>query len=256
MAISLKSVVRTATHKPPRITIYGVPGVGKTSFAASAPAPIFILTEDGMGSIEADHFPLARSYGEVMDALSCLASEEHNFKTVVLDSMDWFENLVHIETCRVNGWKDLEAPGYGRGYVAALDAWKNYLEAVNYLRDERNMTIIQIAHSETVRFDSPENEPYSRYTLKLHKRAGALVAEHSDILGFVNFRTTVVKTDTGFNKKVVRGVGSGERFIYLSERPAYTAKNRYALPDSLPLEWNALADNIPFFSPSLAQAAE
>lgn len=253
MALSLASVVSKPTHKPPRITVYGVPGVGKTTFAASAPAPIFILTEDGMGSIEADHFPLARSYQDVIDALMCLAEEDHSFKTVVLDSLDWFETHVHAQTCKANGWKDLETPGYGRGYVAALDAWKNYIDAINYLRDERDMTIIQIAHSETVRFDSPETEPYSRYTLKLHKRAGALIAEHSDCLAFANFRTSVVKTDTGFNKKVVRGVGSGERFLFLSERPAYTAKNRYSLPDSIPMDWDAFASPIPYFN---QQAAE
>lgn len=256
MAVSLKSLVRKANHKPPRITVFGVPGVGKSSFAASAPKPIFILTEDGLGSLETDHFPLATDYDDVIGALGSLATEEHDYQTVVLDSLDWFEPLVQRKVCKDNGWKDIEQPGYGRGYVAALDAWKNYIDAINYLRDERSMTVIQIAHSETVRFESPETEPYSRFVLKLHKRASALIAEHSDILGFANYRTSTVKTDAGFNKKVTRGVGSGERLLFLSERPAYTAKQRYGLPDSIPLEWDSLAAGVPYFNTNAALAAE
>lgn len=248
MSAGLSSVVRKAAPKPPRITIYGVPGVGKSTFAASAPKPVFILTEDGLGSIDADHFPLASSYDDVMNSLMALASEEHDFHTVVVDSLDWFEGMVWAQTCKANGWKDLEQPGYGRGYVAAIDAWKNYIDAVNYLRDERAMTVIQIAHSDTIKFESPETDPYSRFVLKLHKRAAALISEHSDILGFCNYRTSTVKTDAGFNRKVTRGVGSGERFLFLSERPAFTAKQRYALPDAIPLEWDALASAVPYFN--------
>ncbi len=256
MAISLSSLVRKAEHKPPRITIFGVPGCGKTTFAASAPAPVFIPIEDGLGSLEVDHFPLARSYDDVIGALASLASEDHSFQTVSIDSLDWFETLVQAQTCKVNGWSDLEVPGYGRGYVAAMALWQNYVDAINYLRNERRMTVIQIAHSETVRFDSPETEPYSRYVLKLHKRASALIAEHSDVLGFANYRTSTAKADAGFNKKVVRGVGSGERLLFLSERPAYTAKQRYGLPDSIPLEWDHLAAGIPYFNTNAAIVAE
>jgi hypothetical protein len=115
------------------------------------------------------------------------------------------------------------------------------------------MTILQIAHSDTVKFESPETEPYSRYTLKLHKLASPLISEHSDVLGFVNYRTSTVKTETGFKKSVVRGVGSGERVMYLSERPAYTAKQRYNLPDSIPLSWDALAEHIPYFNATNAK---
>ena len=248
MALSLNSLIRKSEHRPPRITVYGVPGVGKTSFAAGAPDPVFIPVEDGLGSIEVDHFPLVRSYEDLMDALGALASEDHNFKTVVIDSLDWAEPLVWAKTCQINGWKTIEDANYGKGFLAAAQQWREYIDAINYLRDEKGMTIIQIAHSETVRFDSPETEPYSRYTLKLHKRAAALIQEHSDILGFANYRTSVVKAEAGFNKKVTRGVGTGERLLYLAERPAFTAKQRYGMPDVVPLDWNEIAACVPFFT--------
>jgi hypothetical protein len=247
MAFDLSSVRRSDTPKPPRITIYGVAGVGKTSFAAQAPKPIFIPVEDGLGTLDVDHFPLVQTLDDVFSAFAALASETHDYQTVVVDSLDWLEQKVWAQVCRDNKWTSISEPGYGRGYAAALDQWKVYLDGIDYLRTHKGMTILQIAHSDTVKFESPETEPYSRYTLKLHKLASPLISEHSDVLGFVNYRTSTVKTETGFKKSVVRGVGSGERVMYLSERPAYTAKQRYNLPDSIPLSWDALAEHIPYF---------
>lgn len=248
MAISLASLQRAAVVKPPRILLYGVAGVGKTTFAASAPAPVFIQTEDGLGTIAATAFPLAKSYEEVEQALGALYTEDHEFRTLIIDSIDWLEPLIWQHTCRINNWKDLEAPGYGKGYIAALDVWRGYIEGLNALRDEKGMTIIQIAHSDVKRFDSPEHEPYDRYVIKLHAKASALVQEHSDVVAFANYRISTVKADIGFKKSVVRAVGGGDRLLYVSERPAFLAKNRYSMPDSIAFDWQAVANHMPFLA--------
>lgn len=245
MAISLASLKRSTAIASPRILIHGVAGVGKTTFAAGAEAPVFIPTEDGLGALEADHFPLAQSFDDVMGALAALYSEEHAFRTVVVDSVDWLEPLVWKAVCKAEGWGSIEEPGYGKGYVAALDLWRQYLDGLNALRDARGMTVIQIAHTDIKRFDSPEHEPYDRYVIKLHARASALLQEHSDVVLFANYRISTVKSDVGFNKKVTRALGSGERVIHTAERPAFLAKNRYGLPETLPLDWPAFAEAMP-----------
>jgi len=107
------------------------------------------------------------------------------------------------------------------------------------------MTVIQLAHTDIRRFDSPEHEPYDRYVIKLHARAAALLQEHSDVVLFANYRISIAKADVGFNKKVTRAVSSGERVLYTTERPAFLAKNRYGLPDVLPLDWQAFAAAMP-----------
>ena len=107
------------------------------------------------------------------------------------------------------------------------------------------MTIVQIAHTDIKRFDSPKSEPYDRYVIKLHSKASALLQEHSDIVLFANFRISTIKSDVGFNKKVIRALGSGERLLHTAERPAFLAKNRYALPDTLEMSWAALAEAMP-----------
>jgi hypothetical protein len=250
MAISLASLQRSSPRVPPRLLVYGTAGIGKSTLGQRAPAPVFIQTEES--EVDVPTFGLLRTYEQVMEALAALYSEPHDFQTVVLDSLDWLEPMVWAETCRVNGWPNIEGPGYGKGYLAALDQWRALLDGFNSLRGERGMTVLLIAHCEIKRFDSPETEPYDRYQIKLQPRASALVQEHVDAVLFANYRVSTVKADLGFNKKAVRGVGAGDRLLFSNERPAFLAKNRYALPDSLPLDWPTLAAGIPFFN----QAAE
>jgi hypothetical protein len=121
------------------------------------------------------------------------------------------------------------------------------------------MTVILLAHAEIKRFESPETEAYDRYAPKLKKGAAAIVQEYVDGLFFVNYRVSTVKDEAGPKKKITRGVGGGDRLLYTEERPAFLAKNRWAMPPSLPLDWGAVASQIPFFNqqtPANAAASE
>ena len=257
MAISLASLRSSTSLSPPRLLLYGVAGVGKTEFAAASPRPVILQTEDGLGRIEATTFGLLRSFDEIMEALGALYTEPHDFETLVVDSLDWLEPLVWQHTARTHNQPDIESFGYGKGYLAALDTWRSFLDGVNALRDERGMGVILIAHAEIRRFDSPETEPYDRYQPKLHRSASALVQEHVDAVLFANYRVSTLKSDVGFNKKVVRGVSGGDRLLHTAERPAFLAKNRFGLAETLPLSWPDLAAGIPFYAapPSAAPAS-
>ena len=248
MAISLESLRRGGDPRPPLLLTYGVAGVGKTLFATSAPRAVVVQTEDGLGIISASTFGVLRSFDAVMEALGSLYTEAHDFETLVVDSLDWLEPLVWQHTARTHNQPDIESFGYGKGYLAALDTWRSLLDGVNALRDERGMGVILIAHAEIKRFDSPETEPYDRYQPKLHRSASALVQEHVDAVLFANYRVSTLKSDVGFNKKVVRGVSGGDRLLHTCERPAFLAKNRFGLAETLPLSWDELAAGIPFYA--------
>lgn len=241
MSFDLNSIKRGQDIKPPRIFIYGVEGIGKSTFAASAPSPIFIQTEDGQGALDIASFPMVEKIDDIRTALGTLYQEQHDFQTVVLDSADWLEQIIAREIEATHEAKEL---AYGKGALKQAEIWQELLGGFNALRNDRGMSVILIGHSQIKRFDSPETEPYDRYSPKLQERSNALVREWADAVLFANYRTVVKKSEVGFNKEVARGITTGERLLYTTEKPAYMAKNRYALPDSMPLSWDALSDAI------------
>jgi len=241
MAFNLKSVQRNSAAAAPRVMLYGVEGIGKTTFAAGAPNPIFILTEDGLGSLQVDHFPLAGKPSDILDAVASLAQEKHDFKTVVIDSIDWLDNLIWQDVEATHDAKDL---AYGKGAMIVAERWREVLSGLNHLRNDKGMCVILLAHCQIKRFDSPEVEPYDRYQPKLQERSNAILREWCDALLFANYKTIVKKDDVGFNKTNNRGISTGERLLFTSERPAYMAKNRYSLPESIPMTWDAFTQAI------------
>ncbi len=244
MSIDLNSIAKTGTPAPPRVIVYGVHGIGKSTFASEAKNPIFIRTEDGLAGIKSSAFPVAKSFDDVLDALRILYKDPHDFDTVVLDSLDWLEPLVWKHAAKVHGKENIEDFGYGKGYVIALDYWRQIIDGFNALRDDRNMTVVITAHCEVKRFDAPDSEPYDRYQPKMHKASSAMFQEWADVLGFANYKVHTKESDTGFGQKRTRAVGSGERLLHTTERPTHLAKSRYNIPETMPLTWSTLANSI------------
>jgi len=252
--MALSSIVKPEA-KAPRIIIYGPSGIGKSTFAAQAENPIFIQTEDGAGAIDVPVFPLAANWSDVMGNLKDLATESHKYKTLVVDSIDWMEPMIWAQVCAENNVDSIEkvGGGYGKGYTMALDLWRQYLNALNWLRDNKGMTIIQIGHADIKRFEDPRADAYDRYVIKLNQKAAGLMIEHSDILIFADYHLATTETDMGFGQKRTRAVGGGARMLNFTERPAFLAKNRFGLPDKIPFDakgdyWNTIKKSIPYFN--------
>jgi hypothetical protein len=234
MAISLASLRRGPLQRPPRIVLMGPQGVGKSTWANSAPNSVFIQTEEGTDAIDVNAaFDLARSEQDVLDALAALITEDHDFRSVIIDSADWLESLIHRQIAAQNSTDAIEKIPYGKGYKLAVEEWRKVLEGLDLLRNEKNMIVIILAHVRIKRFEDPNADAYDRYLLDLHDSAASLLVEWCDVLGFVNHAIATKSTDAGFNKKIVRGIGSGERILYLDERPGFIAKNRYDMPASI-----------------------
>lgn len=239
--ILMQQIQKGRNPKPRRVMLYGTHGIGKSTFGAMAESPIFIPTEDGLADIDCESFPLAESLGQVMASLEALYTDEHEYRTIVIDSLDWLERLIWAEVCADKGVDSIEDIGYAKGYTFATDKWRTVLGALDALRSDRGMGVILIAHAKIERFDNPETEPYDRYSPRLHKLASALVQEWCDEILFATYRVHTRKVDEGFNKAKHRGIGTGERIVRTTERPAHVAKCRIPLPEEFPLDYRVFA---------------
>jgi hypothetical protein len=242
MALSISNLKSSSSLVHAAIfVLYGVGGIGKTKLASEFPSPLYLPTQGERPPLgvsmpqptDENGEPRAvQSIAEVLDVFAELLTTEHEFKTVIIDSIDGLESLIWEATCARLGAASIEEPGFGKGYVEADTEWREYLSAVSALADA-GIHVVQIGHPDIVRFDSPVTDPYSRYKLKLHKRGEALVVEKADVVGFLNYRVSLKSVEVGPKKKVTHAEGGRERQIHLVEGAGFIAKNRYGMPESI-----------------------
>lgn len=240
--MTLGAVTKGKLSKPQRIVIYGTEGIGKSTFGACAPSPIFLCAENGTEHLDVARFPAPAGWRDVLDAVDTLLSEEHTYRTLVIDSLDWLEPMVWAETCRTktaDGGKrvtHIEEYGFAKGYEYALPVWRELLDRLDALKERKRMNVVCIAHSHVTTFKSPDTEDFQRYELAVHKKAAALLKQWPDHVLFAAHEIVTKKED-----RRAKGVSTGQRFIYTTKTAAYDAKNRAegGMPETLPLSWDA-----------------
>ncbi|MCS6902391.1 MAG: ATP-binding protein [Myxococcales bacterium] len=231
--MSLTNITRGKQERPLRVIVYGVEGVGKSTFASQAPNPIFLCSEDGTSQLDVARFPSPHTWSEVLEAIRVLTHEEHPYKTLVIDTLDWLEPLCWHHVCQQNGKESIEDFGYGKGYVLAVEHWRQLLGRLDILVRNRRMNVILVAHGAVRRVDDPQTGPFDRYRMKLHDRTSDVLREWVDAVLFARHEVVTFER----NGKT-RGRSSGARVIHTTWTAAYDAKNRFDLPDTLPLAWD------------------
>ena len=244
--MKLAAVVSGRIAKPVRVLVWGTEGIGKSTFGANAPSPIFLGAEDGTSELDVARFPEPANWQDAFDAVAELTNAQHEYKTLVIDTLDWLEPMCWAHVCatskpdRTGKRPDsIEAFGYGKGYSAALDEWRRLLSLIERLRNVRGMHVVLLAHGWVKGFKNPDGADYDRYELKLHPKAGGLLKEWCDAVLFANYET-LTHEDNGRTK----GIATGARVIHTQRRAAWDAKNRYDLPETLPLDWHAFYDAV------------
>ena len=236
----LSLITKGAQRRPHFILLYGVDGVGKSSFGAEAPAPIFLGTDDGLDTIDAPAFPIPKDWATVKEAVSELLHTEHPFKTLVIDTVNGLEVLLWnhvIKEDRVSSIEEVGG-GFGKGYVLAAEHWAQFLNDLKRLRAKMN--VILLGHAQIKSFEDPHaNERFDRFQLKMHEKSAALIREAVSTVLFANFETSTRK-EKGARK--AKAFGDGKRIMFTERRPAFDAKNRFDLPFEMELSWSAFAD--------------
>jgi hypothetical protein len=228
-------ISRVSSNRAPIVMIHGAEGRGKTTLACKAPSPIAFLPERGLPlGVSVDAVDGVDSYESIMAGLRDIFVDCGSYKSLIIDTVDAVEGLLTRDICDKNRWKNIETPSFGKGYVAVEEEWRRLLRALTAIRDKHNMTIVVTCHTSVDRIDDPRVATYTSYQPRLHKRARNLVLDACDAVFFLAEDLHLVTDGEGFRERT-RAAASPQRFLFTEGRPAFAAKNRFGMPEKIPI---------------------
>lgn len=247
--LKLSDISGKGSGLPNRYGLHAVEGWGKTSFGAKTPKPVFIQTkgETGLETLidsgrlpETSHFPECLNWEELLSSVEMLITDQHDYKTLVIDTVNGAERLCHEFVCQRdfnNDWTDKGFIGYMRGYEVSLSEWRKLLVMLDELRSTKKMAIVLLCHTKVKPFKNPEGADYDRYQPDMHDKTWGLTHKWCDVVLFGNFDTTVQVKKTG--DKQGKASGGQQRVMYTERHAAYDAKNRLGLASEIEMGGNA-----------------
>lgn len=213
------------------ILLYGPEKVGKTTFGSELPKPIFICGENGSDQLDVRR-ARPSNWLELKDLLKELRDGDDESETVVLDTIDWLEQLQlsYLRTTEhVQNIKLIDG-GYGAYKSRLKQEWHQLFTIIDEIREKRN--ILFLAHAHSKKFSDPILScEYDRYELKMEfPEVSSVFKEYVDAILFANFETTVKKEKS---TKKIRAYGDNARVLYAERTHAFDAGNRHGMPEEM-----------------------
>lgn len=220
--------------------VYGVEGIGKTTFAAQFPDPLFVDTEGGTAHMDVKRLPKPDAWIELLSEVDWVYNHPDCCKTLVIDTADWAERLCNEAVCAMNKVESIETFNYGKGYVFAQEEFGRLLDKLELVR-KQGIHILIVAHAMMRKFEQPEElGAYDRWELKLSKKIAPMVKEWVDLLLFINYKVLVVNVDNKGAAKGKNKVQGGKRVMYTAHNACYDAKNRFGLPEEAEFSYEVI----------------
>lgn len=226
--------------QPVICTLTGDAGVGKTLLAGTWPKPIFIRAEDGFKVFDQlpkekrpAKLPVPSCVDDLWDQLNWVLTADHDFKTVVVDSVTQADLLFQAHVIATDEKKANSLAtangGYGGGYSAVAAMHGRIRQAAKLISERRKMHIVFIAHSDVDKIDLPDSEPFSRYELALHHKSAPHYVNNVDMVAYVRLET-FIKKGKGLGDKA-KAVSDGTRVAICHTDAAQISKNRFGIEE-------------------------
>jgi AAA domain len=205
------------------IILYGAAGVGKSTLASYAPNPIFLDVENGTKKLDVNRISSIKDFDEFIECFKL--DEIKQYDTIVIDSIDFLEQMIFEHVCKKHGKKTITDFGYGQGFEIAKKKWASLLKSLKNLVENENKNIIFIAHEQIKRFDNPLAESFDRYSLRLNQKSSSYIVAQVDAVLFVSKSFTFKELE---DKRKIPREEMGRK-IYTQETASILAKSRYSL---------------------------
>lgn len=227
-----------------KVVLYGTEGVGKTTFASQAPTPVFLDCEGGTDLFDVGRFQCS-TWNEIMEAINWLYSNEHEYRTCVVDTSSAAERMAQQHVCRLEGKDSIEAFGYGKGFTRTAEAYDELIRGLDALIF-KGMNVVILAHADVKPFSDPEGGDYDRWHIRSDRRIGPKIKEWADAVLFADHDKSVQTKGEGFGQRTV-AKSWGERIMWTEHRATHDAKNRFGLPERMPLSWTEFQAGVDAF---------
>ena len=224
-----------------KIVIYGPEGIGKSTLASQFPDPVFIDTEDSTKDMNVKRLDKPSSWQMLLDEVRFIRDNPTLCKTLVLDTADWAEQMEIDDLLKTNQKNGIEDFGYGKGYTYSAERFGKLLNLLTEV-SERGVHIVMTAHAQLRKVELPEEMgAYDHWEMKTSKKVAPLIREWADAVLFLNYKVNVINIDNQGAAKGKNKAQGGRRVIHTNHTPFWDAKNRYGMPDELPLEYESIA---------------
>ena len=224
-----------------RIVMYGAEGIGKSTLASQCPDALFIDTEGSTTHMDVKRFEAPTSWQALLEQVQYVINNPTVCKTLVIDTADWAEQLEINELCRKNGWASIETPGYGKGYQYSAEEFGRLLNKLTEVVN-KGVNVVITAHASLRKVELPEElGAYDHWEMKTSKKVAPMIKEWADVVLFLNYQVNVVNVDGQGQLKGKNKAQGGRRTIHTTHTPFWDAKNRFGMPEELPLEYASIA---------------
>jgi hypothetical protein len=246
--ITMDSIVKGVKTVPLVTILHGKESVGKTFMACQSDSSIMLDLEHGAEIYDIPKIPLYGkdvSFDDCMEALRIIyaVNKDMGVKTVIVDSFDWVQKLIHKEVCKQKNVETIDELKWGAGYQLAASLAQDFINGLDSLR-QLGMEIIIICHTQIVKVDEPIHDLYEIYDLKLDRLIRNNLKEWSTIIAFCEFQQSTQLKGEKFGQKVYKAISTGDRIMHTVPQAGFVAKSRIPIPSPLPLDWKVFKSEI------------
>lgn len=237
------NITKGIISKPVKACVYGVEGIGKTTFASQFPAPLFFDLDKGSAQLDVSRVTDITSWPLLMSNIKEVYDNPSICKTLVIDTADAAERMCIDYICGKFNKKGIEDFGYGAGYTYLTEEFARFLVQLDACIGQ-GVNVVVLAHAVLKTVTLPEEMgTYDHWELKLSSKTtnkvAPLVKEWADLLLFANYKTILI--EDGTRKKAA----GGKRIMYTTHTTFADAKNRFSLAEELPFDYNEIVRLIP-----------